>query len=70
MGHHARISQLGDGPKDQGVVQLLRFVDSVAARNPAGMEVSNQREAGLDISNDVSVHDLDMVDVEKNFDPR
>ena len=65
MGDHAGISQLGDGPKDQGIVQLLRFVDFGSGRNPAGMEVSNQWEAGLDNSNDVSVHDLDMVDVEK-----
>ena len=70
MSDHAAITQLGDSPKDQAVIQLLRFVDFVAARNPAGMEVSNQGEAGLNIGNDVSVHDLDMVDVEKNFDPR
>ena len=70
MGDHAGISQLGHGPKDQSVVQLFRFADFVASRNPAGMEVSNQWETGLDISNDVSVHDLDMVDVEKKFDPR
>jgi hypothetical protein len=40
----------------------------VTSRNAAGVKVSNEGKARFDIDDDVSVHTLNVVDVEKNFD--
>ena len=41
MGGYAAIREIGNGPKDKAVVQLLRVVNFVPTRNAAPMEVAN-----------------------------
>ena len=70
VGHETRVAQLRNGLHHEVVVQLLRIVDLVAARIPAGVEVSDPLEVIPDIPDDVAVHDLRVVDVEEDFDAR
>ena len=63
-------SQVRDGLRDETVIQLLRIVDFVAAGHAAGMKMSDPLKILLDVSTDVAVHDLRVIDVVQNFDAR
>src|SRR4051812_43676207 len=58
-----RMPRLGDGAHDRGVMQFLRIVDLMPARDAAGVVVREVFVAPPDGGDDVALHDLHVVDV-------
>src|SRR5690349_20572919 len=63
VGDETGKTEVGDRLRDERVVQLLRFVDVVTARIPAGMEVADPLVMIADIADNIAVHDLRVIDV-------
>src|SRR5215510_13104544 len=62
--------QVGDRLHHPLVVQLLRVVDLVAARDAAGMKVGDVLDVRLDRGDHIAFHDLHMVDVVQDLQSR
>src|SRR5262245_30722922 len=62
--------QIGDGLCDKAIIQFLRLVYLVASGIASGVEMADPLEVVADVTHDVAVHDLRVVDVIKNLHPR
>jgi len=56
-----------DGFHDRGIVQLLGFVDLIAAGDAAGVVVAEVLMVLLDRPDDIAFHDLHVVDVVRSL---
>src|SRR6476646_7354113 len=63
-------AESGNRLHDEAIVQLVRVVDLVASRIAAGVKMADPLEVILDVADDVTVHDLGVVDVVENLDAR
>ena len=70
MRHEALEVQIGDGLRHGAIVQFLGGVNLVPARDAAGVEVRNPSNVLADSANDIAFHDLHVVDVVQQLDPR
>src|SRR6266850_1893071 len=70
MAHEPGEVRIGDRLHDEPVVQLLRLVDVVTAWIATRVEMPDPLNVVADGANDVAVHDLRVVDVVENLDPR
>ena len=55
--------QINDCLCDKSVIQFLSFVDVVAAGIAAGVKVSDPSEVVADVTHDIAIHDLRVIDV-------
>ena len=70
MGDEAGEAGVDDGLDDGWVVQFLSVVDLVAAGDAGGVVVGNELVVVTDGGDDVSFHDLHVVDVVEEFEAR
>src|SRR5207244_12290851 len=68
--HESGEARVGDGGGDRVPVELLRAVEYVAARYAARVEVSDECRVVADGADDVAFHDLHVIDVVQQLDPR
>src|SRR5262245_64806697 len=68
MRDEARELQVGDRLSDEPVVEFLRFVQFVTAGNAACVNVSDVLNVVAQRLNDVTLHDLRVIDVVQNLD--
>src|SRR5262245_24683220 len=61
--------EISDGLGDKAIIQLLRLVDLVTSGITSGMKMADPLEVVANVANDVSVHDLRVVDVVENLHP-
>lgn len=66
----ALVAHLDDRFHDWAVVDLLRVVDFVAAGVAGGVDVADVVLVLTEAADHVAVHDLDVVDVKEDFEPR
>src|SRR5437764_14302815 len=60
--------ELGDGLRDEAVVELVGLVDFVAPGVAAGVEMRDVLEMVANVAHDVAIHDLGVIDVEQDLD--
>src|ERR1700679_2704934 len=58
VGDVAGIAEVGDGLRDETVIDFLSVVEFMAAGDATSVEVADPREVLLDVAADVAVHDL------------
>lgn len=68
MGHEALVSRIDDGLQDGWVVQLLRFIDFVAAWNTTGVIVGEIGGLFANRRDHIPFHDLHVVNVIEEFE--
>ena len=57
-----------DGLGDGGIVELLRIIEFMPAGNSCGVIMADMLVIGLDGSDDVTLHDLHMIDIVEQFE--
>ena len=70
VSHVVLVSRIGYPLAYAGIVQLLSVVEIIAARVARGMEVSDPLDVILYRADDISLHDLHVVDIVEKFHPR
>ena len=68
--HISRVPQIRDGLGNKAVIQFLGLIQFVPSRIPARMEMANLLEVVANIAHDVTVHDLRVINVVEDLDPR
>ena len=63
------ITEFVEFPHDRGEVDFLLVVEFVSARATSDVDVSDDIDMLIESAHDIAVHDLNVVDVEKHFDP-
>src|SRR5215510_5058500 len=62
--------EISDGLRDKAIIQLLRLVDLVTTGIAPGMKMADPLKVVANVAHDVPVHDLRVVDVVENLQPR
>src|SRR5262245_47747316 len=70
MSDEAREAEVGNRVCNETVVEFLRVVDLLAARDASDMDVTDAIEIIPQVAGDISVHDLNVVDVKENLNAR
>jgi len=70
VSHEPPVAQVSCSLQQEAVIQFLRLVDFVPARHSCGVKMTDQRQMGANIRCYVAIHDLNVINVEKNLDAR
>src|SRR5437867_324975 len=67
MSDKSHKAKIGDGFGDEPVVELVVLVDLVSRRDAGRMEMTDAVEVVFNVADDVSVGDLNVIDIEQDL---